>query len=96
MDDLATKVVHMKTKPQAAVALPAVQPMFVDIHAASAALGLSVFAVRTICWNKLLRPVRHGKKYLFTLQMLTELRDKLVSGQVTLPVSPVKPSRRAA
>jgi hypothetical protein len=89
----------MKTKPQPAVALPAVQPMFVDIHAAAAALGLSVFAVRNICWNKLLRPVRHGKKYLFTPQMLTELRDKLVSGQVTLPASPhksAKPRKRVA
>ena len=87
----------MRTKSQAhAVTPPVVQPMFIDIHAASAALGLSVFAVRTICWNKLLRPVRQGKKYLFTPQMLTELRDKLVSGQVVLPASPSKSAKPQA
>jgi hypothetical protein len=75
---------------------PAVQPMFLDIQAASAVLGLSVFAVRNICWHKLLRPVRHGKKYLFTPQMLTELRDKLVSCQVVLPAAPSKPAKSKA
>jgi hypothetical protein len=78
------------------VSTPAVQPMFLDIQVASAVLGLSVFAVRNICWHKLLRPVRHGKKYLFTPQMLTEFRDKLVSGQVVLPASPSKPAKSKA
>ena len=90
------KAAQHQSKVPSSAPTPAVQPMFLDIQAASAALGLSVFAVRNICWNKLLRPVRHGKKYLFTPQMLTELRDKLVSGQVVLPASPSKPAKSKA
>src|ERR1700676_2779615 len=90
---MSSKKVNQQQPQVVSAPTSAIQPMFVDIQAASAALGISVFAVRNICWNKLLRPVRHGKKYLFTPQMLTELRDKLVSGQVVFPASPTKSAK---
>ena len=80
-----------------AVAVPSPEPLLGDIRFAAARLGISVFAVRNLCWHKLLRPVRHGKKYLFAPASLTELADKLVRGEVQFPaVAPRKKSSRRA
>jgi hypothetical protein len=73
--------------------LPAV-PLLVPIKTASQMLGVSVFAMRVLCWNPkasgILRPVRHGAAYLFAPAALKELADALVSGKIEFPRSPSK------
>ena len=93
----------MKIKPQAAVfVVPPVEPLLIDIRAAARTLGISVFAVRNLCWHRetarLLRPVRQGLKFLFSPAVLTEFAVKLVTGEVQFPATPVKvkPRKRAA
>jgi len=71
-----------------------VTPLFVDIQFAARQLGVSIFAVRNLCWNKLLTPVRQGRKYLFTSAMLTELAAKLSSGEVEFPRVPTRKPKK--
>jgi hypothetical protein len=76
-------------------AAPAVAPLLVDIRFASRMLGVSVFAIRNLCWHRKLKPVRQGKKYLFAPASLTDLAAKLVSGEVTFPPVPPKKAKKA-
>ena len=66
--------------PQAPQSRP---PLLVDIRAAAQTLGISVFAVRNLCWHRetarVLKPVRHGLKFLFSPAALTEFAQKVVS-----------------
>jgi hypothetical protein len=66
----------------------AVTPFFRNITYASQRLGVSVYAVRVLIWNKRVRPVRKGAQFLFTEAMLTELAGKLESGEITFPRAP--------
>jgi hypothetical protein len=81
--------------------LPAV-PLLVPIKTASQMLGVSVFAMRVLCWDPkakhILKPVRHGAAYLFAPASLKELADALVSGKIEFPRSPskVKAKRKVA
>lgn len=84
----------MRAKTVSGISVPAVEPLLVDIREASRRLGVSVFAIRNLCWNKLLKPIRHGRKYLFAPASLTDLVAKLVSGDVEFPPVPVKRSRK--
>jgi hypothetical protein len=81
-----------------AVAVPVVQPLLVDIRQAAAMLGVSVFAIRVLCWNpqtaKLLKPVRHGLQFLFSSAALKELAEALVEGRVQFPRAPSKKIKR--
>jgi hypothetical protein len=69
-------------------------PLLVDIRTAAQMLGTSVFSVRNLCWHReharLLHPVRQGKKYLFSPEVLTSFVAKLVSGEVQFPPTPTK------
>ena len=84
------------------VAMPEVfrspAPLLVDIRTASSMLGVSVFAVRNLCWHRetacVLRPVRQGLKFLFSPATLTEFAQKLVSGEIQFPATPTKPKRK--
>jgi hypothetical protein len=75
-------------------------PLLVDIHTAAQTLGISVFAVRNLCWHRetarVLKPVRHGLKFLFSPAALTEFTQKLVSGEVHFPPTPAKTKSRKA
>jgi len=83
-------------------AVPSVEPLLVDIRTAARMLGITVFAVRNLCWHRetarLLRPVRQGLKFLFSPAALTEFASKLITGEVQFPATPVKakPRKRAA
>jgi hypothetical protein len=92
------KAVQSQPQVPSAVSTPAVQPLLVDIRAAGAILGISVFAVRNLCWNpqtkRVLRPVRHGLKFLFSSAALTEFAAKLVSGEIQFPATPIKAKRK--
>jgi hypothetical protein len=93
-----TKSVPSRTE----LSLPAAQPLLVDIRVAATILGISVFAVRNLCWNRdtkrVLKPVRQGLKFLFSPTALTECAAKLVSGEIQFPATPVKaiPRKRRA
>jgi hypothetical protein len=84
------------------LSLSAAQPLLVDIRVAATILGVSVFAVRNLCWNRdtkrVLKPVRQGLKFLFSPAALTECAAKLVSGEIQFPATPVKakPKQRVA
>jgi len=82
--------------PHTEVSLPA--PLLVDIRSAATLLGISVFAVRNLCWNPstkhVLKPVRHGLKFLFSPSALTECAAKLVSGEIQFPPTPTKTKRK--
>jgi len=73
-------------------------PLLVDIRTAASTLGISVFAVRNLCWHRetarILKPVRHGLKFLFSPAALNEFATKLVSGEVQFPATPVKAKSR--
>jgi hypothetical protein len=81
---------------------PAGQPLLVDIRAAAALLGVSVFAVRNLCWNRdtkrVIKPVRLGLKLLFSPTVLNECAEKLVAGEIQFPATPTKakPRKRAS
>jgi hypothetical protein len=74
--------------------------LLVDIRVAATMLGISVFAVRNLCWNpptkRVLKPVRHGLKFLFSPSALTECAAKLVSGDIQFPATPTKTKRTKA
>jgi hypothetical protein len=93
------KVLRSQSEIASAVATPAIQPLLLDIKAAAAVLGISVFAVRNLCWNpptkRVLKPVRQGLKFLFSPAALNEFAAKLVSGEIQFPATPVKARRRA-
>jgi len=76
----------------------AVSPLLVDIHIAASTLGISVFAVRNLCWHRetvrLLKPVRQGLKFLFSPDALTEFAAKLVAGEVQFPATPIQTRSR--
>jgi hypothetical protein len=77
--------------------VPKPSPLLVDIRTAASTLGVSVFAVRNLCWHRetarVLKPVRHGLKFLFSPTALTECAAKLVSGEIQFPATPIKPKR---
>lgn len=81
-----------KSASHTAAVLPEPAPLLVDIKRAAAILGVSPFAVRNLCWNPktktLLRPVRHGLKFLFAPASLKEFADALVAGTVEFPRTP--------
>jgi hypothetical protein len=84
--------------PPTDLSLPATQPLLVDIRVAASVLGISVFAVRNLCWNsqtkRVLKPVRHGLKLLFSPSALNDFAAKLVSGEVQFPATPVTAKRK--
>jgi hypothetical protein len=82
----------MKEKALSAVV---VTPLFKDIRYAAARLGTTVFNVRTLVWNHLLKPIRQGQKFLFTEEMLIELAAELASGKVEFPKVPAKKPKKA-
>ena len=67
-------------------------PLFVDIKSAARILGVSIFAVRNLCWHRetrlILKPVRQGLKFLFSPVALNDFAAKLVSGEVHFPAAP--------
>jgi hypothetical protein len=73
-------------------------PLLVDLKSAAKILGVTPFCVRNCCWHdeqrQILKPVRHGQKYLFSPAALADFAAKLVSGEIEFPATPVK--RRAA
>ena len=75
-------------------------PLLVDIQTAAQILGVSVFAIRNLCWHRetklILKPVRQGLKFLFSPAALQEFAEKLVRGEVQFPATPSKPRKRAA
>jgi hypothetical protein len=83
-------------KRQAELSSPAIPSvaLLVDIRTAASTLGVSVFAVRNLCWHRetarILKPVRHGLKFLFSPAALNEFAAKLVAGEVQFPSTPVK------
>jgi hypothetical protein len=90
---------------KSAVAVPSVslsQPLLVDIHEAARLLSTSVFGVRVLCWDPktvaILKPVRHGLRYLFSPIAIQELAAALVAGKIEFPKSPSKskPQKRSA
>jgi hypothetical protein len=91
-----------KKIPPFIVSEPTPVPLLVDIRTAASTLGISVFAVRNLCWHRetawVLKPVRHGLKFLFSPAALTEFAAKLVSGEIQFPATPskAKPRKRAA
>jgi hypothetical protein len=92
----------MASKTSSAAAVPEFSqlpaPLLVDIRTAARTLGISVFAVRNLCWHRetarLLRPVRHGLKFLFSPTALTDFAAKLVEGEVQFPATPAKAKPR--
>lgn len=76
------------------------RPLLVDIRTAATMLGVSVFAIRNLCWHRetarILKPIRHGLKFLFSPVALNEFAAKLVSGEIQFPATPTKHHRRAA
>jgi hypothetical protein len=80
-----------------ATAVPeVVTPLFIPIKAASLRFGVTVFAMRVLVWSKLLKPVKHGRQYLFADADLVELAAKLRSGEVSFPRSPKYAGQRKA
>jgi hypothetical protein len=83
------------TVPPAVAVSPA--PLLIDIRAASRLLGISVFGVRVACWDPktahVLRPVRHGLKFLFSPAAIADFAAKIISGELQFPRSPSKPKR---
>jgi hypothetical protein len=83
---------------EAAMPVASPAPLLVDIRTAASTLGISVFAVRNLCWNpqtkRVLKPVRHGLKFLFSPAALNEFATKLVSGEVQFPATPTKTAPR--
>jgi hypothetical protein len=73
-------------------------PLLVDIRTAARLLGISVFAVRNLCWHRetarLLKPVRQGLKFLFSPVAVADFTQKLVNGEVQFPSTPSKPKSR--
>jgi len=91
---------HVKTAPNSASPASSVPPLLIDIREASRQLGITVFAVRNLCWHsqtaRLLKPIRHGKKYLFSPAVVTEFAAKLVRGEASFPpVAKPTPTERA-
>jgi hypothetical protein len=88
---------HKKISP-AIVSEPKPAPLLVDIRTAASMLGISVFAVRNLCWNRdtkhVLKPVRQGLKFLFSPAALNDFAAKLVSGEIQFPATPVKAKRK--
>lgn len=74
--------------------------LLVDIRTAAAILGISVFAVRNLCWNpqtkRVIKPVRQGLKFLFSPAALNEFAAALVRGEVQFPATPTKMKRKRA
>src|SRR6266700_8269382 len=73
-------------------------PLLVDIRVAAITLGISIFAVRNLCWHRetarVLKPVRHGLKFLFSPVALRECAAKLVSGEIQFPATPTKTKQK--
>ena len=69
-------------------------PLLVDIRTAASMLGVSVFAIRNLCWHRetarVLKPVRQGLKFLFSPAALNDFAAKLVSGEIRFPATPIK------
>ena len=69
-----------------------------NARAAASTLGVSVFAVRNLCWHRetarILKPVRHGLKFLFSPAALNEFAAKLVAGEIQFPATPTKMKRK--
>ena len=88
---------HKKISP-VIVSEPTPTPLLVDIRTAASTLGVSVFAIRNLCWHRdtarILKPVRHGLKFLFSPAALTEFATKLVSGEIKFPATPTKTKRK--
>jgi hypothetical protein len=80
--------------------IPTPAPLLVDIRVAAAMLGISIFAVRNLCWNRetkrVLKPVRQGLKFLFSPPALNDFAAKLVAGEIQFPATPTKSRKRAA
>jgi len=87
-------------KRQPEISSPAIPPvaLLIDIRTAASTLGISVFAVRNLCWHRetarILKPVRQGLKFLFSPAALNEFAAKLVAGEVRFPATPVKAKRK--
>jgi hypothetical protein len=79
---------------------PAPSPLLVDIRTAASLLGISVFAVRNLCWHRetkhILKPVRQGLKFLFSPIAVADFATKLVAGEIQFPATPTKSRKRAA
>jgi hypothetical protein len=76
-----------------------VTPLLIPIETASLRLGVTVFAMRNLVWNRLLKPVKHGRRYLFADADLVALAERLRCGEVSFPPTPKyqgqrKPTRR--
>ena len=85
-----------KKEPQPVVS-PAIEPLFIDIRSAALRLGVTVWCIRNLVWAKTLRPVKHGRKYLFSPADLIALSERLREGSVTFPAgTKTRKARRAA
>jgi len=60
-------------------------------------LGVSVFAVRNLCWHRetarVLKPIRKGLQYLFSPAALTEFAAALLRGEAHFPAVPPRKRR---
>ena len=86
-----------KKIPPVIVSEPTPAPLLVDIRVAAHILGISIFAVRNLCWNRdtkrVIKPVRQGLKFLFSPAALNDFAAKLVSGETQFPATPTKVRR---
>ena len=88
----------VQRQPEILSSAPTPAPLLVDIRTAARILGISVFAVRNLCWNRdtkrVLKPVRQGLKFLFSPAALNDCAAKLVLGEIVFPATPVKTKRK--
>jgi hypothetical protein len=92
------RAIQRQSEVPSSASIPA--PLLVNIRAAATILGVSIFAVRNLCWNpqtkRVLKPVRQGLKFLFSPAALNECAAKLVSGEIQFPPTPSKTNRKRA
>ena len=87
-----------KKIPPVIVSEPTPAPLLIDIRTAASTLGVSVFAIRNLCWHRetarILKPVRQGLKFLFSPAALNDFAAALIRGEVQFPPTPLKPKAR--
>ena len=77
-----------------AIAVPTVEPYFVDIKECAHRIGCAVWSIRKLVWAKSLRVTKCGRKYLFATEEIRLLAEKLRDGSITFPAEPSKKVRR--
>jgi len=60
--------------------VPVIQPRLLDVRAAAAYLGSTVWFVRTIAWEKKVKAVKFGNRLLFPREELDSFVDRAKAG----------------